>query len=91
MEGAVSAALDAASQILQDHGEIGQLPVAQVPPEWPRVLLVAIRILSIPIVAVARVIAWLEDKFSPHSPYASDVRRKATPSLQRDTRPPRKL
>jgi len=91
MEGAVSAALEAASQILQDRGETGQLPVAQVPPEWPRVLLVAIRILSIPIVAVARVIAWLEDKFSPHSPYASDVRRKATPSLQRDTRPPRKL
>src|SRR4030095_13884805 len=51
MEGAVSAALEAAFQILQDRGETGQLPVAQVPPEWPRALLVAIRILSIPVVA----------------------------------------
>jgi hypothetical protein len=91
MEGAVSAALEAASQILHDHGETGQLPVAQVPAEWPRALLVTVRILSIPVVAVARVIAWLEDTFSPHRTYASEARRRATPSLQMDMRPPRKL
>jgi len=44
----------------------------------------------IPVVAVARVIAWLEEKFSPHRPYASEVRRQATPKLQMDTRPSRK-
>jgi hypothetical protein len=90
MEGAVSAALEAAAQILSDHGETGPLPVVQVPPEWPRALLVFARILLIPIVAVARVIAWLEEKFSPHRPYASEVHRKATPKLQLDSRPPRK-
>jgi protoporphyrinogen oxidase len=90
MEGAVSAALEAATQILRDHGEIGSLPVVQIPPEWTRVLLVFARILLIPVVAVARVIAWLEEKFSPHRPYASEVRRQATPKLQMDSRPPRK-
>lgn len=90
MEGAVSAALEAAAQILEDHGETGSLPVVQVPPVWPRGLMVSARILLIPIVAVARVIAWLEEKFSPHRPYASEVRREATPRLQMDSRPPRK-
>ncbi|HET9914048.1 MAG TPA: FAD-dependent oxidoreductase [Anaerolineales bacterium] len=90
MEGTVSAALEAATQILRDHGETGSLPVVQVPPEWPRALLVFARILMIPIVAVARVIAWLEEKFSPHRPYASEVRRQATPRLQMDSRPPRR-
>jgi len=41
-------------------------------------------------VAVARLIAWFEEKLSPHRPDASAVRRKATPSLQMDARPPRK-
>ena len=90
MEGAVSAALETAGQILADHGETGSLPVVQVPPEWPRALLVAGRILLIPVVAAARIIAWLEETFSPHRPDASEVRRKATPKLQGDTRPPRK-
>ena len=90
MEGAVSAALEAAAQILHDHGETGSLPVVQVPPEWPRALLVFARILMVPVVAVARVIAWLEEKFSPHRPIASEVRRQATPRLQMDARPPRK-
>jgi hypothetical protein len=90
MEGAVSSALEAAAQILRDHGETESLPVVQVPPEWPRALLVFARILMIPVVAVARVIAWLEEKFSPHQPYTSEVRREATPRLQMDTRPPRK-
>jgi protoporphyrinogen oxidase len=89
MEGAVSAALEASAEILRDHGESGPLPVVQVPPEWPRLILVLARTLMVPFVAVARVIAWLEEKLSPHSPYASEVRRQATPSLQRDTRPPR--
>ena len=89
MEGAVSAALEAAAQILSDQGETESLPVVQIPPEWPRVLLVFARIVLIPVVAVARIIAWLEEKFSPHRPDASEVRRQATPGLQMDPRPPR--
>jgi uncharacterized protein with NAD-binding domain and iron-sulfur cluster len=90
MEGAVSAALEAAAQILSDRGETGSLPVVQVPPEWPRALLVFARIMMVPVVAVARVIAWLEEKLFPHRPDASEVRRQATPKLQMDPRPPRK-
>ena len=90
MEGAVSSALEAAAQILHDHGETGSLPVVQVPPEWSRALLVFARILLIPVVAIARGIAWLEEKFSPHRPDASQVRIRATPKLQMDSRPPRK-
>jgi zeta-carotene desaturase len=90
MEGAVSAALEAAAQILSDHGETESLPVVQIPAEWPRGLMVFARILGIPVVAVARGIAWLEEKFSPHRPHASQVRIKATPKLQMDARPPRK-
>src|SRR5262245_4646989 len=90
MEGAVSAALETASQILGDHGETESLPVAQVPPVWPRVWLVAARILLIPVVAVARLIAWLEEKLSPHRPDASNIRRQATPRLQMDSRQLRK-
>lgn len=90
MEGAVSAALEAAADILSNHGETGSMPVVQVPPVWPRAVLVFARVLLIPVVALARVIAWLEEKFSPHQPYASQVRRQATPRLQMDTRPPRK-
>ncbi len=90
MEGAVSAALEASAEILRDHGETGQLPIVQVPPEWTRVTLVLVRILMIPFVAFARVIAWLEEKFFPRQPYASEIRREATPSLQKDPRPQRK-
>jgi uncharacterized protein with NAD-binding domain and iron-sulfur cluster len=90
MEGAVSAALEASAEILREHGETESLPVVQIPPEWPRALLVLVRILMAPVVAVARIIAWLEDKISPHRPYASEVRRQATPKLQKDSRPPRK-
>ena len=90
MEGAVSAALEAAVQILRDHGETESLPVVQVPPEWPRALLVFARFLMVPVVAVARAIAWLEEKFFPHRPDASNVRVQATPKLQMDSRPPRK-
>jgi hypothetical protein len=90
MEGAVSAALEASAQILSDHGGTGSPPVVQIPPEWPRGLLVFSRILMIPVVAVARVIAWLEEKISPHRPDASEVRRQAVPGLQADPRPPRK-
>jgi hypothetical protein len=90
MEGAVSAALESAAQILRDHGVTESLPVVQVPLEWSRALLVFARIIMVPVVAVARVIAWLEEKFSPHRPYASQVRIQATPKLQIDLRPPRK-
>jgi hypothetical protein len=90
MEGAVSAALQASVEILRDHGQSDSLPVVQVPPEWPRALLVLVRILMVPFVAFARVIAWLEEIFFPRQPYASDVRREATPSLQVDPRPQRK-
>ena len=89
MEGAVSAALEAAGQILRDHGQTGSPPVVTVPPVWPRVLLVLARILLIPVVAVARVIALLEEKLSPHRPVASQVRREATPKLKEDPRPER--
>jgi len=90
MEGAVSASLETARQILGDHGETKSPPVVQTPPQWPRLLMVAARILLIPPVAVARLLALLEEKLSPHRPDASEVRRKATPSLQKDSRPPRK-
>jgi uncharacterized protein with NAD-binding domain and iron-sulfur cluster len=91
MEGAVSAALEAAAEILRDHGETESLPVVQIPPEWPRALLVFVRVLLVPVVAVVRIIAWLEEIFFPHRPYASKVRRRSTPKLQLDPRPPRKL
>ena len=90
MEGAVSAALEAAGKMLTDYGEPTPVPVAQVPPEWPRFLLVIARFLLIPVVAVARAIAWLEEKISPHRPDASIVRRRAKSKLQADSRPPRK-
>jgi hypothetical protein len=90
MEGAVSSALEAAALILTDHDKPQTLPVVQIPPEWPRVLLVLARILMTPVVAVARVIAWLEEIFFPHRPDASEVRIQATPRLQMDPRPPRK-
>jgi hypothetical protein len=66
------------------------LPVAKVPPVWPRGWMVSARILLIPVVAVARLLAWLEEKLSPHRPDASAVRRRATPKLQMDSRPPRR-
>jgi hypothetical protein len=91
MEGAVSAALETAGQILSDRGETGPLPAVQVPREWPRALLIAARILLIPLVAVARLIAWLEERLTPHRPDASEVRRRATPGLKADSRPPRPI
>jgi hypothetical protein len=90
MEGAVSSALETARQILSDHGESKPLPVVQVPPVWPRLLMVFARVLMFPVVVVARVIALIEEKLSPHRPDASDVRLEATPKLQMDPRPPRK-
>jgi zeta-carotene desaturase len=90
MEGAVSAGLEAAGHILRDHGATESLPVAQVPPVLPRVWLVLARILLIPIVAIARLLAWLEETYSPHRPDASNVRVKANSKLQMDRRPPRK-
>jgi len=90
MEGAISAALEAAAQILNEDGKTELLPVVQVPPEWPRALLVFARILMVPVVVIARVIAWIEEKFSPHRPDASQARIQATPKLQMDPRPPRR-
>jgi zeta-carotene desaturase len=90
MEGAVSAALATAGQILGDWNATEPPVVAQVPPVLPRAWTVAGRILLIPVVAFARALAWFEEKLSPHRPYASSVRRSATPSLQADTRPARK-
>jgi Flavin containing amine oxidoreductase len=90
MEGAVSAALEAAGQILDDHGQTGSPTVVQVPRVWPRALLVFARLVLIPVVAVSRLFALIEEKLSPHRPDASEVRREATPKLQTDTRPPRK-
>jgi zeta-carotene desaturase len=90
MEGAVSAALATAAQILGDNGNTSSLPVAQVPKEWPRLWLVTARYLALPVVLAARLFAWIEEKFSPHRPDASGVRRRAIPKLQMDARPPRK-
>jgi hypothetical protein len=89
MEGAISAALEAAGQILKDHGQTGSPPIVAVPPVWPRVLMVLARIILIPVVTVARVIALLEEKLSPHRPVASRVRREATTKLREDPRPAR--
>jgi hypothetical protein len=90
MEGAVSAALETARQILDDCGEQGPLPVPAVPAEWPRVLMVAARIGLIPVVALARAVAWVEEKFFSRKPDASEVRKRATPKLREDPRPLRK-
>jgi hypothetical protein len=90
MEGAVSAALETAGQILNDQGDNPSSPIPQVPPVWARLWMVSLRILLIPIVAVARLIAWLEEKLYPHRPDASSARRKANPKLQMDSRPIRK-
>ena len=89
MEGAVATAVETARQILVDYAATAPLPVVQVPSVWPRALLVAARIFLIPVVAIARLLVWLEEHLSPHRPDASEVRRKATPKLQRDARPPR--
>ena len=90
MEGAVSAALETAGQIITDLENTESVPVVQEPPVWPRSWMVSVRILLIPAVALARLIAWIEEKFSPHRPDASRVRRRATPKLQMDSRPPRR-
>lgn len=90
MEGAVSAALEASAHILRDHGQAEPLPVAQIPPVWPRALLVLARILLIPIVAIARVLAWLEETLAPRRPEASSARLKADAKLRADPRPARK-
>jgi hypothetical protein len=90
MEGAVSAALETARQILDDHGQGEALPSVQVPAEWPRALLVLARILLIPPAAVVRLIAWLEETLSPHRPEASGVRLRASAVLRKDSRPPRR-
>lgn len=65
MEGAVSAALESAQTILRDHGQIESEPAVQVPPEWPRWLMVLARIAAVPMVAVARAIAWFEETLAP--------------------------
>ena len=65
MEGAVSAGLEAAGQILRDAGESQSIPAAAIPPEWPRALLVLARILLMPAVAVARSVAWVEETLLP--------------------------
>jgi protoporphyrinogen oxidase len=61
MEGAVSAALEAARRMLSDAGA-DSLPVVQTPPVHSRFWLVAARILLIPVIAGARVIAWLAER-----------------------------
>jgi uncharacterized protein with NAD-binding domain and iron-sulfur cluster len=90
MEGAVSAALEAACKILDDYGETEGLPVPRMPPIWPRELMVAARIGFAPVVALVRTIAWMEETLLPRRPDASQVRQRATPGLRQDPRPPRK-
>ena len=64
-EGAVSAALQASAQYSADHGAAESASPVQVPPVWPRGLLVLARLLLIPIVAMARAIAWVEELVAP--------------------------
>jgi hypothetical protein len=61
MEGAVSSALSASAEILRDWNIPGPHPIPETPPEWPRALLVAARVLLIPLIALARVLAWLDE------------------------------
>lgn len=73
MEGAVSSALSASAAILRSLKIPGPHPVPETPPEWPRPLLVAARLLLIPVIALARLIAWLDEHLrngprSPHIP-----------------------
>jgi uncharacterized protein with NAD-binding domain and iron-sulfur cluster len=75
MEGAVSAALATAGRILADRGATS-LPVVQTPPVPPRVLLVLARLALIPAVAVARVVAWIEETFAPKRKAERRARRK---------------
>lgn len=77
MEGAVSAALEASGHILQDHGVTEEVPAAQVPPVWPRWLLVLGRVLVIPMVAIARAIAWVEEHVAPRKRRLSKTRVQA--------------
>lgn len=65
MEGAVSSALSASAAILHDRNIPGPHPIPETPPEWPRALLVAARILLIPLIVLARVIAWLDEQARP--------------------------
>jgi glycine/D-amino acid oxidase-like deaminating enzyme len=69
MEGAVSSALDTAGAMLRDAGETGPLPGAAIPPETSRLLTVALRVALIPVVAVARGIAWIEETIAPGRPH----------------------
>jgi hypothetical protein len=82
--------LEIGRQILGDQKGTETLPAAQVPPVWSRIWLFSTRTLLIPVVAIARVIAWLDERLSQHRPDASSVRLKAAPKLQMDSRPPRK-
>ena len=70
MEGAVSSALDTAGEILREGGETGPLPQAAIPPEMSRALTVTLRIALIPVVAIARGVAWVEETVAP------DLRRE---------------
>jgi hypothetical protein len=69
MEGAVSSALDTAGIMLRDGGETGPLPAAAIPPEMSRPVTVTLRIGLIPVVAVARGIAWIEETLAPGAPH----------------------
>ena len=89
MEGAVSAALTTAGRILADHGSAPP-PAVETPPVYPRALLVLARLLLIPVVAVARIVAWVEEIVAPRRPEASEARRQAVPKLLQDRRPRRK-
>ena len=75
MEGAVSSALDTAGMMLRDAGETGPLPEAVIPPEMSRLTTVALRTALIPVVAVARGIAWLEETVAPGRPHRKRSRQ----------------
>jgi hypothetical protein len=55
--------------MLRDGGETGPLPAAAIPPEMSRPVTVTLRIGFIPVVAVARGIAWIEETLAPGAPH----------------------
>ncbi len=78
MEGAVSSALSASAAILRDSKIPGPHPAPETPPEWPRPILVAARILLLPVIAIARLAAWFDEYFFKHGRGAPSPSGKRT-------------
>ena len=73
MEGAVSAALAASAAFLEDQGE-KDLPVVQVPPVYPRPLLLLGKAMMLPVVALATSIARISSLFGTAKKTGTELR-----------------